>query len=716
MKVKILKKVIIIFILSLISQNIFASEKSKYEELAKISNDTSGMPSLSTNSQILDLPLVGGITSFAMSLDYFTDIVLQLCVLASFLMIIFSSFKMWSSTVEIKKVFVDIIYKCLLCSLICFIYKPVTNSILKISTEIGTQCAGGFDKINAVYSESYKVLLSNIDKGIDEIKKSLVENAFKATDGNSYITEDTIQNLFSYGMSEAEIEAWAKENNINIAKPNMVIQNIYAGGYKVGEQEVQNGFLGVDGKPLQYKNWIGISKTLSESKMNKQLKKNINSKKQLQYVDKINALTKVLTGVNLDGDDSPESAQETEQNKKRSYTLLKNMSYSPYLKDSNGNNTFYLSPSKILHTCIIMSDALSYALSENIDEKTGEIKSVVLNPGNLWTFDGIIQGIGAIFFKFGMILATVILMGEYIITILEFYLVRALATLLIPLLFIDATKSYSQNLLKLALSYFMKIATVIVCCFFSFGLFMDITVFTYTDLDLKATQTLIAYISTIVTGLMIALNAPKIASAVMSGQPSMGIGDIARLGSNMAHAVHSAQHMAHAAGQFGQKAAHVGQNIAKGAAGGIQTLESIRAASFQTGKNLREARDSGTYKGSDADIRKAQTQAGFETFKQAVGQKFGDAAHKAAFGTERHHLDENGNTQGFWKVGQQVMVKGQQRAATAEDVKKHNNEIALKNAEKSSNKSLDANKNTFQNDIPLEEPEKKIPWPECNGH
>ena len=150
--------------------------------------------------------------------------------------------------------------------------------------------------------------------------------------------------------------------------------------------------------------------------------------------------------------------------------------------------------------------------------------------------------------------------------------------------------------------------------------------------------------------------------------------------------------------------------MARGATGAFHTLDSIHVAGRTTGDRLREARSSGEYGETDANIRMAQAGAMFSQFGQSVGQKIGDAANKAAFGTERQHWDKKSeNTEGFWKIGQQVMVEGRQRIATAEDVKKNNSELAEKNANKSYNNSLNKYRNKHDED-------RKIPRPENNGY
>lgn len=678
------KKLIILLSLFLIvNVSIFADSKSdtsRNNYVNSLSDTVTGMPSLSTNTKLLDIPLVGGITQLATMLNNFSKIISILCGLFAFLMIIFNSFKLWTGTLEIKKGYVDMVYKCVLCIAIFALYIPASNTLLKLSNSIGATCSGGYQKINHVYTEAYRALKEEIDKGLEEIQKTYLTNAFESTDGKKYITDNTVENLQKFGMSKEEISDWAKQNGLNIAHEEFIED--WTGHDAQTKITKSSGWYDENGNLIQQNNKFLFWNYTSAAKLtsrDKKTNKSINSKEQIQMVAKLNGLLEVLDVVDI----TEVAEEELAIQKATAETNLQKVFYSPWLKDKNNVNTFFVSPNAILKTCLVMSDALSYGVGTTINAQ-GEMEDTKIIP----TWKSILQLIQTLLYKLGMVVSCVIIMAEYTITILEFYIVRALATFLIPLLFLDSTKSYAQNLLRLFLTYFMKIMVTTLCCFFALGMFMDVLSLSYNTLDVTTSISLVTYISTMVMGLLLAQKAPQIAMTVINGNPSMGLGDIVRMAGGMAHAAHSMERMAHRGEEFFKKAAKGGQEFAKGTAGAFQTLDSAFVAGRTAGENLKAKASSGEYSGEDKDIARAQRSAFWSTLGSAAGQAIGDKAHKAVFGTERHHLDDDQNTQGFWKVGQQVMIEGHQRIATAEDVKKHNEKIAENQAQKATDKSM----------------------------
>lgn len=222
---------------------------------------------------------------------------------------------------------------------------------------------------------------------------------------------------------------------------------------------------------------------------------------------------------------------------------------------------------------------------------------------------------------------------------------------------------------------------------------MDTLNVTFTDLDLSASMTLVLYATVLLTGLMLSLGAPKLASSLISGQPAMGIGDIAHIGHSMGHMAHSVGHAAQMAGRTAkgaaQGAAHMGQGAVRGAMGAKATLDAAGNAASMTKSNLEKAKASGLYSGNDKDIEKASRGAYRSTFWNAVGQKIGDKFAKGFTGKERQHIDEMGKINGFLKVGQEFYDKdaGVNRIATMADVKEAANISAEKNAQKAFDKS-----------------------------
>lgn len=675
MKKKLFSAFILVFLCCFMSPALDSKYKNNF--LSEYFSDAEGMPTLADNKAVLDIPLVGGIVQFATLLDSFVKYFNILTVLFAFLMLIFTSFKLWFGTIEIKKAFVEVIYKCLIVMGLSLVYRPVTNSCLKLANAIGCEC-GGYEKINHVYTEAYKSLKDKINVGLAPIKQGIKENAFKAYDGDyAYVTEDMMNSLSSYGMTKEEIENWAKQENLLITHQEYVETGIDSvSGEKTGYNKWVDEYGNELTKPGKKSNWFSYTSTIpnlvnNDRKLNKKLKKN--TKEQKQLVAKLNALMMVLTEKDL----TPEDADAENSQNQSPAEILHEVFYSPWLKDSTNANTFFLSPNAIIKTCTTLSDALYYANSMDLDDMSGNWDDIELTKkAGVWTTNGIIKGIFNILYKFGMLIGCCIIMAEYSITILEFYIVRAIAVLLIPLFFLDSTKQFAQNLIRLFLSFFMKILVTVICCFFAIGLFMDTINLTLNALDIESSITMVTYITSMMLGIILANKAPQIAGTVISGQASMGVGDIARIGHSLGHAMHSASRMSHDVQNFAKGASHVGQAAARGVAGAASVLDTAQQAASFAGNRVKSAMGDGQYSVSSSDIRNAQTGAFFSSIGSAIGQKAADKAHKAVFGSERHHLDENNkNTEGFWRVGQQVLIGGQQRVATAEDVMRHNREV-----------------------------------------
>lgn len=706
------KKILLVSFLLLFSVSIYASsgqsktEQNKNNYLSNtLTDSSSGMPSLSANTKLLDIPLVGGLTQFATMLDNFTNIVSIFCILFAFLMIIFNSFKLMSGTIEIKKVYVDMVYKCVLCMAIFAIYKPSTNFLMKFSNSIGATCSNGYKKINHVYTEAYYSLKNQIANGLEQITKTYIQNAFQASDGKKYITDSTAEALQKYGMTKDEVEAWAQQNGLSIAHEEF--KTDWTGHDAQIQTTKSTGWYDENGNEIKQNNsFLGwsFSSSANLTKHDKKINKKINSKEQIQMVAKLNGLLEVLDVVDI----TEVAAEEVALQKAAAEASIKKVFYSPWLKTKDNINTFFISPNAILKTCTVMSDALAYGVGTSINE-VGEMDENKIKP----TWKSILNFIQTLFYKLGMVIACVIIMAEYTITILEFYMVRALASFLIPLLFLDSTKSYAQNLLRLFLTYFMKIMVTTLCCFFALGMYMDVLSLSYNTLDVTTSISLVTYLSTMVLGLLIAQKAPQIAMTVMNGNPAMGIGDIARVAGGMAHAAHSMERMAHRGEEFFKKAAKGGQDFARGTANTFQALDSAIVAGRTTGAKIDDAKLSSKWSGNDFDKGMAQTGAFFRTLGSAAGQAIGDKAHKAVFGTDRPHLDSEGkNTEGFWKVGQQVFVDGQQRIATAEDVRKHNAQIAENKAQTAADKSIQNHPYKPETSISDEERRRKEMMPE----
>lgn len=616
-----MKKKILFLNLLLFSSLLFAQSSSVVLQTA------ANMPAFTNSTPLLDVPLSGGITQFAVAINNFFDIVKVLCIGFCFVMIVFNSLKLWLGTMEIKKMYVDTFYKALMCIAVIAIYTPATDTIMKLANYIGTYSCAGYKKLNTVYTTAYKNLLEQVNKGLSEITTTIATNAYQDKEtGKKYITDSTIKDLESYGMTEQEALNWARQNGISVVHEEFEVT--YGGKDGDREQVKSTGWYDENGNKITSKSWFfGISTTVNMKNKDKKMNKNVEAKKQLSLVTKLAGLLEVVSGEPLKPEklDSPEAEQEVNDTKH----ALKNAFYSPYLKNINNKDTYFISPNQIIKTCTVMSDAVAFGNSYTIDETHGEVTEIEFNPKGIWSFKGLVSALTSLIYKFAMLLACIIIMAEYTITILEFYLIRAVATLLIPLMFLDATKSFASNLIKLFLSYFMKIMMTVLCCFFALGIFLDTLIITFNSLELSATLTLAMYLSSILIGLMLATKAPQLANAVISGSPAMGVGDIARMAGSASHALHSAGRTAH---NIKQGAQTLGKGIQGVNKWGKSVATTLDAAGQAASRTRHELNNTSGYTGSKFNTAMAGFKAGAGVIGAHLKQSAGDAFHKAMFG------------------------------------------------------------------------------------
>lgn len=694
-----MKKKYLLFIIFIFSvTSLFAStdlkkplkqklSESLYEQTRTEKNTTAGtetqiiadknFPSFEKNSNLIDMPLSGGIHSFAAIVNQLGKIVVDLCILCCFLCIIFNCFKLWFATTEMKKVFVDIIYKLVVCIILLLIYVPFTNGLISLATKLGSSISGGYKKIDTVYVTAYASLEKAITIGLDDITETMYNHAATDKDGKRYISEDSLAELKAYGMTQEQINEWVAKKGLNIAHP---VYETYLGiddGHSITELLY---YKDSNGNIIESK-WMGWGFTNSDNfikeinSTNRVYNRKIDEKAQQALVTKIDSLLEVLDGEGITPEDLDESATEQNNQKKfKGIGTLKNLFYSPYLVNIDGENTTFLSPSKILKTITVMSDATAYGINKTTEEQTGEINDKKLNPGGVWTFKGIVNMLIGLIYKFGMIICCVIVMGEYILTILEFYLVRGLATLLIPFFFLDATKSYAENLIRIFFNYFFKILITVFICYFSMGLFLDTALLTFNSE--QTSFNLVLYLSTLSIATMFCTKIPQILSTLTSGNPAMGWGTIAETARGAAHGLHMAQHAVHSAKQVGSGLAHAVQKSGTAIADTKMTLDGARNARMAAMEGAKSWNAKQTSEGSMISEKAAGRQAAFSYLGQSLAQRAKDTAYTAFTGqkAERNNV-EDGVILG--SIGKTYTDKnGKQSTVTAGMAKEKNKEAA----------------------------------------
>ncbi len=140
-------------------------------------------------------------------------------------------------------------------------------------------------------------------------------------------------------------------------------------------------------------------------------------------------------------------------------------------------------------------------------------------------FTGI--SIAAIFLFFSALvvsLAFLIIALQVFITLLEFKLVTLGGFILIPFALLDRTESLAQGALGYVVAAGVKVFTLAVVISFAFAIFPNIPI----PEDELTFTTQFVIMGTALTFVLLALKAPSLASSMISGGPSLGIGALAQ--------------------------------------------------------------------------------------------------------------------------------------------------------------------------------------------
>ena len=580
--------------------------------------------------KLFDTPYLN-VTGNALSMIVnFMEYARLLVAICAFLALLFNAFQMWCSTLEFKKFYADAVYKCLVVMILMNIYPTVITKTYNLATELGVEASGGEKTVITAFSGIAKQTKRIWNAGTASMIEQLQTGA--GEDGKIVVDQNLINMFTEYGMTEEEALAWAKEQGI----------------------EVSTGKVKRSQKKAQKK---AVKAFKNDTEKQKYMK---------QSMAIIHAMSQVLTGTS-DSAMADGSVSATEILKMGDETL-NNVFYNPYIK-----GTKRLSFSAMMKTAVIIAEcasAGSLASTEEIDpskQSSWEDLAKSKKPHLLFTFVGKLL-MNTFIYKILMLIAVGYCMIEYIVTLIEYLIVAAVSALLIPFFFIDATKQFAMNILKSVFSYFIKILVTTMMIFFVISMYIDLGSLILARKDLDSIMSLLVYACITMLGMVLVKNSGKIAGAVISGNPSMGLGDIVNQARGMSAAMHHAsQEMrqfgnqvkgaAMAAQKFGGRMADINEARAGAKAAGQQTFAGLDAANAAEKVSMTE-------KEMKHEANAAKRAYAF----QAGKQMFGDAAYKAFTGRDRNHEKD-----GALKVGQMFEYQpNQYRQATVGDVQKAN--------------------------------------------
>lgn len=220
-----------------------------------------------------------------------------------------------------------------------------------------------------------------------------------------------------------------------------------------------------------------------------------------------------------------ENGNRTDRNLAKKYVLGGMM-----LKDSQGRDTQYLSPNAMLKIGVLAGNITWAKMFSDADENkknstvdTGSAKTAKVAGFPLYRiFDYVL----AFVCRITIIAAIIFAILQYVMCLIEFTIVTSVSIICIPCMLMDELKDVAQKVLPSMLAQAMKLVLITMSMYFCMWVFLDFAsqvIYSNTEFNL----TTFAYVLfAIFLAFAVTQSAPKIAAAIMTGQPQLSMGEM----------------------------------------------------------------------------------------------------------------------------------------------------------------------------------------------
>lgn len=515
-----------------------------------------------------DLPLV-------QTLEYFGGVMAQGYKWAAFYGNLFgliglawSGFKVAMSRMTVKDFWWDTIFKWVGYLLLLNLYPAIVIGIGGIAGEIGIKAGGAKD---AIVSE-LKAMRSSIEADLATVNSIEAGND---EDAKSRLDEHSPQSL---GNKDSY--------NDFVEKASGAIPGL-KGGNRWDSNE--------------------MNRKLSDQRHDKSDDENKKFKSLFQ-AETFKAINAILGDRNLDGTKIGDNTDTY-------------ISLDIFIKDADGNETFYLSPGALIRMTLLAANIMHSKNTSAFIQRNEEIDAAKLNPfvsagrtiqsGMQFVLDGIVVWFCVIVLALCVIFALV----QYIMTVIEFTIVAAVGVIFIPLLLFDGTKDIPKKLVPVFISFMVKMIVITLCLMFVYYLIIEFTINTITSDGFDIVWLLVDVAFNAVLSYVMTQNAPKIAQTILTGQPQLSMGEfVAAAGTAAA----TAGGMKAASANAVRGAVNTGTNIA-GEAGKINSARKNAARQVARLGGNRKQGNMAAFKAMGAvatsDL-KDRVKSGFEKFSK----------------------------------------------------------------------------------------------------
>ena len=535
----------------------------------------------------IDIPVLKAMEYFSGIMAWFLHFGSICATVIGLLGIVWAAFRILNSRLGIKQGLVDILLKWLLFTIMINMYVPFTKTVGWFANKIGTEAGNG---------------KQTIVSSLTDIKNSI---------------EEDINNQRTAAMSlQMAIAPKIKSVNIDMDFSHYDSYNDYIEAIQTGLDE--GSVVATKKKDLQ---------AIIDAAKYDPMYWNASDRSTL------NAIKSVLVERKMDGTDGDSLVD--------SYVDL-----DIFLKDKNGGDTAYFSPSALCRLVMLTAQIMRAKLeeewaradadwrSENIDDNRWGIDIA----GKTWdamkemgyefkmTVKRIFPSVLCFLSQLMLIFTSMFCAINYIMIVFEYIVVIGIGAFFLPFILFDGTKDMAKKLIPVFTGFFVKFITIDIIMFFVYWLYIDQCVTTLADSGSIGNLTTFATVAfNAIVALVLTRQAPKIADTLLTGRPSLDFGEFRQT-------MHDARAAAHTIKSGATTAARGTINGGINAAGHLNKAfhAGSTAASIVKANNPAEGRPSGLIAKAKQGLKQGAAFVG-----AANSSLFSDAGEAVKGGAEK---------------------------------------------------------------------------------
>ncbi len=599
-------------------------------------SDVSLLPTLSNNSQYIDDLFVDAYNILLSNINTFYTYTQTLALFFFIITIMWSSFKLWFGTIEARKVATDLICKLILYLVLLNIYPYIIANVLWHSSRIGW--------LSMTDKNGKSILMQEVG--------NLVGTVDKTTENSAKIINDAIQNGKIKSLTKEDIMQiaascfWSYDEALSkfkAAYPDFEVTDyaIGANNGKASTSTISSSQLKNDSDYYGTALGWGAYKLFNNHGKGKDIineeETALKAESDISAVLKGDQSTVMKNMIALADlveenvtDDSGEKSMYIASTK-WSTIKQKVQSYikAPFIPVSSSKYKFdnlIISPARMVRMSVLVAKLVFNRSSQELSDNGFSLrpKKIAANFIDIICFIILIVELALLLW----IACECVL--QYCVGIIEFILVSSIGSLFISCILFDGAKSYAANLVRMFINYFCKLLVIVIVAQYSLVMYLKLILRCWGEYEMLTFQNLGYLLFAALLVKTLTQSAPQIASALVSGQPSLNLGDVVR-------AAQSTMHGMHMAAGAGRKAAGVAAGGAHLAGAGVGTIarqasnhSAINKAAEKVGGAASDAKRTELLKGkapgatlSEAEEKQVATagQEAARDFKRDVHQK-----------------------------------------------------------------------------------------------